>query len=201
MTIITASDIALRMASIDWNCIEDRSEFSRRVRNEGRDFAGLDCEWRLDVIMAEFDCDAATAEAAHAAYPAEIYALCLAAEDEDEDEDAADDATAAVLVTIAATHTSEHLPANRLAVDPAVFARLCRESGIAGIDGCDELHITAGTDDAAELDALDDLLRDRAQTAGDFIGAECFVLLPGQGIDDCDVWARCSVEAVEEERA
>ena len=38
--------------------------------------------------------------------------------------------TTAALVTVTATRTSEHLPANRLAVAPAVFARLCRESPI-----------------------------------------------------------------------
>lgn len=106
--------------------------------------------------------------------------------------------TTAALVTIASTRTSEHLPANRLAVAPAVFARLCRESGIAGIDGTDELHITTDSDDAAELDALDDLLRDRAQTVGEFAGAECFALFTGQGTDGCDVWARCTVDEVQE---
>lgn len=78
MTIITASDIALRMASIDWDCIEDRAEFSQRVRIEGRDFAGLDCEWSLRGIMEEYGCDAATAEAAHAAYPAALRQIATA---------------------------------------------------------------------------------------------------------------------------
>lgn len=108
--------------------------------------------------------------------------------------------TAAVLVTLAATRTDEHIPANRLAVAPAVFARLCRESAACGgnLGAPDQLHITADSDDAAELDALDDDLRDRAQTVGEFVGAECVALFPGQGTDGCDVWARCSVEAVEE---
>lgn len=108
--------------------------------------------------------------------------------------------TAAALVTVAATRTSEHLPANRLAVAPAVFARLCRESAACGgnLGAPDQLHITTDSDDAAELDALDDLLRDRAQTVGDFVGAECVALFTGQGIDGCDVWARCKVEEIAE---
>ena len=106
--------------------------------------------------------------------------------------------TAAALVTVTATSTSEHLPANRLAVAPAVFARLAAEAGIAKLGAPDELHITADSDDAAELDALDDSLRDRAQTVGEFVGAECFALFVGQGVDGCDVWARCKVEEIAE---
>jgi hypothetical protein len=105
--------------------------------------------------------------------------------------------TTAVLVTLTATSTSERLPANRLAVAPAVFARLCRESAACGsLSVYDELHITALND---ELDVLDDELRARAQTVGEFDGRECWTLLPGQGIDGCDVWARCAVEAAEAE--
>lgn len=109
---------------------------------------------------------------------------------------------AAALVTIAATATSEHVPANRLAVAPAVFARLCRESAACGgnLGVYDQLHITTDSDDVAELDALDDLLRDRAQTVGEFEGAECFALFTGQGVDGCDVWARCKVEEIVEPR-
>ena len=46
------------------------------------------------------------------------------------------------------------------------------------------------------IDALDDLLRDRAQAAGEFEGRECWTLLPGEGIDGCDVWARATVDAI-----
>lgn len=109
--------------------------------------------------------------------------------------------TTAALVTLAATHTSEHLPADRLAVSVETFRRLCRESGIVEMGAPDELHITVGTDDAAELDALDDLLRDRAQTVGEFVGGECFALFVGQGIDGCDVWARAKVEVISAEDA
>jgi hypothetical protein len=99
---------------------------------------------------------------------------------------------AAILVTITATRTDEYLPSNRLAVAPAAFSLLCRDSAACGgnLGTPDELHITAGDDD---LDALDDLLRDRAQTLGAFVGGECVVLLPKQGTDGCDVWARCRV--------
>ena len=104
--------------------------------------------------------------------------------------------TTTCTVTFDATMTADTIPANRLAVAPAVFSRLARESEHpAGIEGLDQLHITTGTDDADILDALDDSLRARAQTVGDFDGAECFVLCPGGGIDGCDVWARCTVAA------
>ena len=109
---------------------------------------------------------------------------------------------ATALVSIRATGTDEYVPANRLAVAPAVFDRLCRESADEGLSsgapGCDELHITKG-DDA--LDALDDSLRDRAQTVGAFDGGECWVLLPGQGIDGCDSWGRAKVEVISAEDA
>jgi hypothetical protein len=99
-------------------------------------------------------------------------------------------------VTFDATLTTSTVPANRLAVAPAVFSRLARESEHpAGIDGLDQLHITTGTDDADILDALDDALRARAQTVGAFDGAACYVLCPRAGIDGCDVWARCTVAA------
>ena len=42
--------------------------------------------------------------------------------------------TAAALVTVAATRTSEHLPANRLAVSTPVFDRLFREQGVSLMD-------------------------------------------------------------------
>lgn len=102
--------------------------------------------------------------------------------------------TAAALVTVAATRTSEHLPANRLAVSTPVFDRLFREHLITAAS-CEELHVTKGDD---TLDALDDDLRDRAQTVGEFVGGECFALLTGQGIDGCDVWARVRVEEIAE---
>lgn len=44
----------------------------------------------------------------------------------------------------------------------------------------------------------DDDLRDRAQTVGEFAGADCFALFTGRGIDGCDVWARCKVEEIVE---
>lgn len=104
--------------------------------------------------------------------------------------------TTTAFVTFAATNDSIYLPTNRLAVAPAVFARLCRESEHpAGLGSLDQLHITTDTDDAAELDALDDALRARAQTVGDFAGNDCVVLMPRGGIDGCDVWARVSVVA------
>ena len=104
--------------------------------------------------------------------------------------------TTTCTVTFDATSSTAIVPANRLAVAPAVFSRLARESEHpAGIDGLDQLHITTGTDDADLLDTLDDALRARAQTVGDFDGAECFALCPGEGIDGCDVWARCTVAA------
>ena len=101
------------------------------------------------------------------------------------------------LVTLAATSTSEHIDANCLAVPPAVFARICAESAHpAGLGSPDELHITVNTDDAAELNALDDLLRERGRAVADFVGAECVALFPRQGIDGCDVWARVKVEDI-----
>lgn len=110
--------------------------------------------------------------------------------------------TNTALVSIRATGTDEYLPANRLAVSLAVFDRLCRESGdeglASGAPGCDQLHITKGDD---TLDMLDDNLRDRAQTVGAFDGGECWALLPGQGIDGCDVWARTKVEVISAEDA
>lgn len=102
--------------------------------------------------------------------------------------------TAAALVTVAATRTSEHLPANRLAVSTPVFDRLFREH-LVTTASCEELHVTKGDD---TLDALDDDLRDRAQTVGEFVGAECFALFTGRGIDGCDVWALVTVGGVEE---
>ena len=102
--------------------------------------------------------------------------------------------TTTCTVTFDATMTAATVPANRLAVAPAVFNRLARETEHpAGLSGLDQLHITTGTDDADILDTLDDALRARAQTVGDFDGAECYVLCPGEGIRGCDVWARGSV--------
>jgi hypothetical protein len=104
--------------------------------------------------------------------------------------------TTTCTVTFDATFGTATIPANRLAVAPAVFVRLARETEHpAGIDGIDQVHITTGTDDADLLDAFDDAVRARAQTVGEFDGAECFVLCPGEGIDGCDVWARASVAA------
>lgn len=97
-----------------------------------------------------------------------------------------------VVVTIASTGTNQGLPADRMAVSTAVFARLCREAGLRG-GSPEELHITSDGDDAATLDALDDELRDRAQTVSAFEGDECVALFTGEGIGGCDVWARCSV--------
>jgi len=97
-------------------------------------------------------------------------------------------------VTFDATLDTATVPANRLAVPLAVFDRLARESEHpAGISGLDQLHITTNTDDADLLDALDDALRARAQTVGEFSRMECYVLCPGEGIDGCDVWARAAV--------
>ena len=104
--------------------------------------------------------------------------------------------TTAKIITLTATTTDAFLPANRLALHPAVFARLCAESSHpAGLGSPDELHITTGTDDADILDALDDALRARAQTVADFAGKECVALFPEEGIDGCDVWARGTVAA------
>jgi hypothetical protein len=106
--------------------------------------------------------------------------------------------TETVIARLRATSTDAIVPANRLAVSPAVFDRLCRESedgGLAGYGAPDaELHILKG-DDA--LDALDDLLRDRAQTAGEFVGRDAWVLLSGEGDGGCDVWARGVVTAAD----
>ena len=98
-----------------------------------------------------------------------------------------------------ATPTTETIPANRFAVAPAVFSRLCRESTACGgnLGTPDQLHITTDSDDADDLDALDDLLRERAHAIGEFtVGTEVVVLLPKQGVDGCDVWARCTVREV-----
>ena len=98
------------------------------------------------------------------------------------------------LVTIIATHDAEYIDADGLAVHPAVFARLCAESSHpAGVGSLDELHITVNTDDAAELNALDDLLRERGRAVADFVGAECVALFSGEG---CAVWARVKVEEI-----
>ena len=105
--------------------------------------------------------------------------------------------TTTATVTIRTANTTTAIPANRLALHPAVFARLCAESSHpAGLGVLDELHITTKTDDAAELDALDDAFRARAQTVGDFAGHDAMVLFSGEGIDGCDVWARCDVDEV-----
>ena len=107
--------------------------------------------------------------------------------------------TTAAIAYIIATMSHDHIDARGLAVHPSVFARLCAESSLPkghGLGSLDELHITTSTDDAAALDALDDELRARAQTVSDFVGAECVALFPRQGIDGCDVWARCRVEEI-----
>lgn len=99
-----------------------------------------------------------------------------------------------VIVTLDATGTSARIDGDRLAVHPDVFARICRESYPAlGVQSC-ELHITTGGDDDDALDALDDLLRDRARAVEEFVGTDCFVLFRRRGIRGCDVWARCRVE-------
>ena len=113
---------------------------------------------------------------------------------------------ALALVTDRATGIDAYVPANRLAVAVATFSRLCRESAVpafegVGAPGNDQLHILTDGEDAEALDALDDLLRDRAQTAGDFDGGEAWVLFPSQGIDGCDVWARAKVEVISAEDA
>ena len=59
-------------------------------------------------------------------------------------------------ITLTATQTTETIPANRFAVAPAVFSRLCRESTACGgnLGTPDQLHITTDSDDADDLDAL-----------------------------------------------
>lgn len=61
--------------------------------------------------------------------------------------------TTTALVSLRATSTDEYVPTNRLAVAPATFHRLCRESadgGLAGYGAPDaELHILRGDDDLA----------------------------------------------------
>lgn len=99
-----------------------------------------------------------------------------------------------VHLTIIATGTDEHVPANRYAVGTATFERLSRESDHpAGLWSIDQLHITRNTEDSDILDALDDELRAHAQGVEMFEGVECYVLFPGDGIDGCDVWARCGI--------
>ena len=102
------------------------------------------------------------------------------------------------IITISATLTTQHVPANRLAVSLPVWRRLCRESAVQGIRGAsaDQLHILTSDEEAEALDALDDELRARAQTVGEFVGATCVVLLTSEGIDGCDAWAVAHVDEI-----
>lgn len=97
-------------------------------------------------------------------------------------------------ITIAATHTSESIPADRLAIGvPAFERRFQRAFGAVAIPS--ELHIvTDGTDEAEALDAFDSTLRDHAVTVETLVASgRGYVLLPGGGVDGCDVWALATI--------
>lgn len=97
-------------------------------------------------------------------------------------------------ITLAATRTTETLPADRLAIGaPAFERRFQRAFGPVSIPS--ELHIvTDGTEEAETLDAFDDELRDHAVTVEALIASgRGYVLLPGEGVDGCDVWALAEI--------
>jgi hypothetical protein len=98
------------------------------------------------------------------------------------------------LRTSQASGIATTVPTTRLALGYHAFARLTREH--FGAETPTELHIDTSAPDAAELDALDDELRDRAVTVADLASAgRGFVLLTGEGVDGCDVWALCDIPA------
>lgn len=96
-------------------------------------------------------------------------------------------------ITLAATNTTDTLPADRLAIGvPAFERRFQRAFGAVAIPS--ELHITTGQPDSDELDAFDDELRDHAVTVEALIASgRGYVLLPGGGVDGCDVWALAEI--------
>jgi hypothetical protein len=96
-------------------------------------------------------------------------------------------------ITLAATHTSETIPADRLAIGvPAFERRYQRAFGAVAIPS--ELHVTMGQPDSDELDAFDDELRAHAVTVETLVASgRGYVLLPGSGVDGCDVWALATI--------
>ena len=84
------------------------------------------------------------------------------------------------------------VPPTRLALGYHAFARLTQ--GRFGAETVTELHIDPQAPDADELDALDDDLRDHAVTVSALVpSGRGYVLLPGEGVDGCDVWALCDI--------
>lgn len=81
------------------------------------------------------------------------------------------------------------IPADRLALGYHAFRRIwSQETQRPDIECPEELHIVRGD---AELDALDDELRARSLAASQVIpgAGRGYVLLVGEGVDGCDVWA------------
>ena len=99
-------------------------------------------------------------------------------------------------ITLAATNTSESIPADRLAIGvPAFERRFQRAFGAVAIPS--ELHVTTGQPDSDEIDAFDDDLRDHSVTVETLVASgRGYVLLPGGGVDGCDVWALATVARV-----
>lgn len=96
-------------------------------------------------------------------------------------------------ITLATTNTPEAVPADRLAIGvPAFERRFQRAFGAVAIPS--ELHITTGQPDSDVLDAFDDELRDHAITVETLVASgRGYVLLPGGGVDGCDVWALATI--------
>ena len=96
-----------------------------------------------------------------------------------------------ITIRLAATDTTETLPATTPAMGRARFDRAYRAAHGAGEEVPAEVHtapLWAGPDAAEAHEGLCAELADDASTL-DSVGAEGYVLLVGQG-DGCDVWAR-----------
>jgi len=98
-------------------------------------------------------------------------------------------------ITLDCTSLTVTVDSDRMAVGHATFGNLCRAAGMGDLAVLSQVHIDRADDDFAALDALDDSLRDRARAAGDFAcGERVWVLLPGEGVSGCAVWARGTID-------
>lgn len=98
-------------------------------------------------------------------------------------------------ITLDCTSRTVTVPGTRMAVGHATFGNLCRAAGMGDLEVLSQVHIDRALDDFAALDALDDSLRDRARAAGDFaVGERVWLLLPGEGFNGSDVWARGTID-------
>lgn len=96
-------------------------------------------------------------------------------------------------ITITSTRTTETVADDTIAIGYHAFARLYGER-YRGEALPTELHITEGQPESEEVDALDDDLRAYGVAVSSLVASgRGYVMLKGQGVDGCDVWALADI--------